>query len=443
VNEPIPDWLVRAGMTEEAARQKAGLFERIERALDSAGGTSMQWFVPGRIEVLGKHTDYAGGRSLLCTVERGFSVGARPRADALVHLIDVARGVSGQVALSPDLDVSGSDWTVFPAAVARRLSRDFPGGLRGADVAFASDLPAAAGMSSSSALLTSIVAVLSGVNRLPERDEYARNIRTIEDFAGYLGCIENGQPFRGLAGGGGVGTFGGSEDHTAILASEAGRLKQYAFCPVRLERTLPAPSGCRFAIAASGVAADKTGAAREQYNRASLAVRSILEAWRAIGGSDAPTLAAALSTSPDAAGRLRAALWSAGAAADGTWLSNRFEQFWMESEVIVPQAADALARGDFATFGTLVDRSQAAAEVLLRNQVPETTWLAQKARALGAMAASAFGAGFGGSVWALVAEDDASAFAARWRDAYASVPHRQERAAEFFVTAAGPPLMKR
>jgi len=29
-------------------------------------------FVPGRIEVLGKHTDYAGGRSLVCATERGF-----------------------------------------------------------------------------------------------------------------------------------------------------------------------------------------------------------------------------------------------------------------------------------------------------------------------------------------------------------------------------------
>ena len=34
------------------------------------------WFVPGRVEVLGKHTDYAGGRSLLAAVNRGISVEA-------------------------------------------------------------------------------------------------------------------------------------------------------------------------------------------------------------------------------------------------------------------------------------------------------------------------------------------------------------------------------
>lgn len=38
----------------------------------------------------------------------------------------------------------------------------------------------------------------------------------------YLGCIENGQSFKTLVGDKGVGTFGGSEDHTAIMASEPG-----------------------------------------------------------------------------------------------------------------------------------------------------------------------------------------------------------------------------
>ncbi|WP_220458772.1 galactokinase family protein [Schaalia sp. JY-X169] len=31
----------------------------------------MSWFVPGRVEVFGKHTDYAGGRSLLIASEQG------------------------------------------------------------------------------------------------------------------------------------------------------------------------------------------------------------------------------------------------------------------------------------------------------------------------------------------------------------------------------------
>jgi len=59
-------------------------------ALDtnSADADSLAFFVPGRIEVLGKHTDYAGGRSLLCAMERGFAVLARPRTDAVVRAVD-------------------------------------------------------------------------------------------------------------------------------------------------------------------------------------------------------------------------------------------------------------------------------------------------------------------------------------------------------------------
>ncbi|MGH7448520.1 MAG: galactokinase family protein, partial [Longimicrobiales bacterium] len=45
------------------------------------------FFVPGRIEVLGKHTDYAGGRSLLAAVHRGFVVAAAPRPDGAVQVI--------------------------------------------------------------------------------------------------------------------------------------------------------------------------------------------------------------------------------------------------------------------------------------------------------------------------------------------------------------------
>jgi len=47
------------------------LFELAAKSLDGAG--TMQPFVPGRIEFLGKHTDYAGGRSLLCAIDRGIA----------------------------------------------------------------------------------------------------------------------------------------------------------------------------------------------------------------------------------------------------------------------------------------------------------------------------------------------------------------------------------
>jgi len=442
VTSRIAERVIGAGMSEAEAQRKAALFAKLEPRLAAAGGAEiLRWFVPGRIEVLGKHTDYAGGRSLLCTAERGFCVAAVARDDSLIRIHDAVRNQDFEFTVSPDLVTPSGSWRLYTAVVARRLARNFAGAVRGVDMAIASDLPSAAGMSSSSALVVAIYAVLSAVNRIEEREEYRANIANAEDLAGYLGCIENGQTFRSLAGDAGVGTFGGSEDHTAILCSVAGRLKQYSFCPVRLEQTLELPHDCTFAIGVSGVVADKTGSAKARYNRASQGARSILEMWRSVSGSNAATLAEAATRSPDAPERIRAALRKRASAADSQWLLARFEHFWHESEGIIPQAGRALAAQDLQSFGELVAESQAGAETLLGNQVPETMWLVREAQALGAHAASAFGAGFGGSVWALVARDRADEFVRNWREAYLTSRFDAARSSAFFVTAPGPPLI--
>jgi galactokinase len=138
--------------------------------------------------------------------------------------------------------------------------------------------------------------------------------------------------------------------------------------------------------------------------------------------------------------QLRATLRHQGEA-ESSWLLDRLEQFRLESEIIIPQACDTLARRDLAAFGKVVDDSQYAAEKLLRNQVPETIHLAQQARSLGAYAASAFGAGFGGSVWALVDRQEAPRFANRWRETYENGSHSASRDSQFFITGAGPAMV--
>jgi galactokinase len=90
----------------------------------------------------------------------------------------------------------------------------------------------------------------------------------------------------------------------------------------------------------------------------------------------------------------------------------------------------------------LADASQWAAETLLGNQVPETVDLARSARRLGAVAASAFGAGFGGSVWALVEQRACEAFLVQWAGAYRSRFPQHAGASRFFATAAGPPACR-
>lgn len=428
--------LCRAGLNAEAGRTKAELLAKAAGVLTPGGDAPRAFFVPGRIEVLGKHTDYAGGSSMVVATDRGFVLAVRPREDRSLRVVDALSGDSAQLELSPDLVPKLGHWSNYPATVARRIARNFPEARRGAEIAFASDLPAASGMSSSSALIVAIALALAEVNQLPASPTFQANIHNLTDLAGYLGTVENGQTFGSLAGDRGVGTFGGSEDHTAILNGRPNQISQYAYCPVRFQRAIPLPPGYTFAVGSSGVVAEKTGAAMELYNTASRLVREITELWRNHTGRADAYLAGAVTSSPQAVGQLTTIL--AQQAPDRVHaLQRRLRHFLRENQEIIPAAGDALAAGDLEAFGRLVDQSQFESEHLLCNQVPETIYLAQAARDAGAVAASAFGAGFGGSVWALVPKSMAEAFLTAWRAAYLS-RFPQYASAAFFLTQAGP-----
>jgi galactokinase len=362
------------------------------------------------------------------------------RAGNTVRMLDANSGDVVELDLSSNVESKPGHWSNYPITVARRIAMNFPGPLRGADIVFASDLPPAAGVSSSSALVVAFFLTLSAINDLPARQEYRDNIQTPEDLAGYLGCVENGLDFKSLHGRAGVGTFGGSEDQTAIICARPNALVQYSFCPVTFERAIAIPDDLTFVIAASGVLAEKTGSALELYNRVSRRLSTGLESWNRVAGRADASMGAAIASSPGARAQIREVLRTASDAAyPPESLLRRFDQFDVETNEIIPGAADALAHGDVAAFGTYVAESQRGAERALENQIPETVALVRRARTLGAVAASAFGAGFGGSVWALVDSSSTDDFRREWSERYhLAFPERADRS-DFFSTRAGPP----
>src|SRR5512143_3352244 len=168
VSRAHADKLSRIGMSRGEARAKGAMFQSCDEALDTLGTPGKRWslWVPGRIEVLGKHTDYAGGRSLLCATEYGVCLAAAPRTDAQVVVRDLRKRPTVTAALDPSLAVPARGWANYVMTVTRRLSRNFPDARRGADVVLASDLPAASGLSSSSALMVSLFLALAEINGL-------------------------------------------------------------------------------------------------------------------------------------------------------------------------------------------------------------------------------------------------------------------------------------
>ena len=431
----------RLGMTPADARSKAALVQEVEeRGRTFIGGSPQwRWFVPGRIEILGKHTGYAGGRSLLAAVPRGMAVIARQRTDGLVRLHDVRDGQRIEIDPSQPAPPGMRGLRRYVHVVGRRLFLNFPGCELGIDIAIASDLPRASGLSSSSALVCGVASALARRGALVERDEWQAHIPTVTALAWYLGCIENGLEYPGLPGSAGVGTHGGSEDHTAIMAGRPHHVSQYQFEPVTPLGDVPMPADWSFVIASSGVQADKADSVRDRYNRAANGARALHAAWNARATPHAPSLAAALRSAPGAVTQLRN--WIADSADDRFTTENlttRLQHF-VNEDGRVPAAAEAFAGRDTAAISRLSRESQRDAHELLGNQIPETMALAAAACESGALAASSFGAGFGGSVWALVRAGDGERFAREWIARYAAAMP-SVGAVPWFTARPGPPL---
>ena len=439
----LKEVLIEAGMDKNAVSSKVNHFAKSAGKLKNAGIASNSYadgyFVPGRIEVLGKHTDYAGGSSIVAAVDRGFCLVFTKRDDKKVKIFNVLHNDNVEIPLSPDLETKNGHWGHYPATVIKRVVRNFGNNLTGSNIAFASDLPIAAGMSSSSAMVIAIFLALASINNLFQTQKYKDNIKDNIDLSQYLASIENGRTFNDLKGSKGVGTFGGSEDHTAILNCEADYISQFSYCPIVFHKKMKIPEDYAFVIASSGVDAEKTGTAMEKYNRASTLAQKITDLWTEETGFDDDCLFDAVVRSENTVKRIKQIIskYESNKYAPQDLL-DRFIQFYVENFEIIPEASRCINKKEFEKFGNIVDKSQSLTTYKLKNQIPETEYLAREARRLGAIAASAFGAGFGGSVWTLVEKESARDFINRLKNNYSILYPRSSKKSEFFIANAGP-----
>jgi galactokinase len=396
-------------------------------------------FVPGRIEILGRHTDYAGGRTLVCAIERGFHFATASRQDKAVRLWeDSEEFLAIEFELGVDFATPPGHWANYPMTMARRLSRNFGvKSLRGADIAFTSNMPVGSGMSGSSALMMMVFTALAAANRFGDATIFKENIHTSLDLSVYLACVENGQGFRGLAGDTGVGTFGGSEDHAAILNGRKGKASLFNFNPLALQAEIAWPADWQLVVAFSGVRAEKTREALEKYNLASLRARAAVLRYNALFGTNCTALnevadhVASVTSEADLDALDRDSQGPPG-------LADRVRQFIREDRVCIPKAVGALRRSDLGAFGTALCESHRASADGLWNIVPEIDFLQDSAVKAGAAGASGFGAGFGGSIVAVVRSEKAEEFLPAWRESYARrFPDRAKESA-FFLASPEP-----
>lgn len=384
-----------------------------------------------------------------------------PREDSNCVIYSTVDDVEkkAEIPMKVDIDIKAFDsWVNYPATAIRRLVCNF-GVDKGVEFAIGNDIPGASGMSTSSAMICAIFLVIADRNNLTTSAKFKEHLPTNEDLYGYLGCCENGQTYGALEGAAGVGTFGGSEDHTAIMSCTKGKLNMFSYCETRAEGTFAFPPTATFVIASSGAKAEKTGGAMDDYNNAAHLSFAAADAYVEVTKAELPkcNLAEVVKHAGGASDENKKKIIEAiSKKDDGTFgarlaegkqwpkgfLVTRFEQYYEESEIIVAKVAKAFADADYKALGELVDRSQELTGSHLKNLVPETEELPRMARALGAHAASAFGAGFGGSVWALVEADKAEEFRTKWLAEYVAKFPKCKDKALFFTMAPGPGAFK-
>jgi galactokinase len=333
---------------------------------------------PGRVNLIGDHTDYNDGFVLPAAIDRQIVVAATPRKDCLVNVCALDFDQWDHFDLQREIARLGENfWGNYIRGTAWSLLR---GGfqLRGMDAAVAGDIPIGAGLSSSAAIeVAAGYAMLQLSDQQCDRKSLALAAQKAEsDFVGmrcgimdqYVSCL-------------------GRQNHALLID-----------CRDLGYRALPLPPAARIVIVDSGV---HRGLVDMAYNARRLecetaaahfgvrALRDVsLEAFKTRAHELTPTV------------------------------RRRARHVITENNRTV-SAAQALAAGDLKAVGTLMVASHASLRDDFEVSCPELDLLVETALSIeGVYGARLTGAGFGGSMVALLqpeaAADLTDAIAARY-----------------------------
>jgi len=323
-------------------------------------------WAPGRVNLIGEHIDYHGLPVLPMALQRGVQVRFRPREDRRIVAESTSYGRREFEWVENLKPVAAGEWENYLRAAAKAVGCKW-GVLRGIDAAVTSDLPAAAGLSSSSALLVAFALALLDANGVSP---------TFEEL---MEILPDGEQF--------VGTRGGGMDHAAALASKAGCATLVEFTPLAV-RHIPVPPDWHFLVAHSLQSAEKSGAAREEYNLRRAAGDTALAKLGLRSYRDA------LEIADDAAAKLDAG-------------PQRDSFLHTTSEALRVRAAiRAMECGDIDAFGRLLVESHSSLRDRLRVSCGALDRLVEAAMESGAVGARLTGAGFGGCAVVLCRAQD-------------------------------------
>jgi len=225
---------------------------------------------PGRINIMGRHIDYQGGCCNLMAVNQEVIMVVSPRDDDRLEMRNVRADLFPDASISlgrlvsqlnwddwlsciscaeleRHLRESAGRWSIYIEAAMLRMQMAFRDRLlQGIDVVAHGNIPVAAGMSSSSALVVSTAEAAAALHGLEV---------TPSQFVNFCG---EGEWF--------VGTRGGSADHAAMKYGAKGTINHVTFHEFELLEQIPFPDTHRMVVCNSFMQAQKAAGARVAFN---------------------------------------------------------------------------------------------------------------------------------------------------------------------------------
>jgi galactokinase len=357
---------------------------------------------PGRVNIIGEHTDYNHGFVLPAALDKDIVILARPRADQTDPTVRAAniedRFAPTEFTLAPTIpSAERGHWSNYLRGPAQMIAAQARERARGADLLIVgappTGVPRAAGLSSSSAVVVAAAITLSHLAELPNASpDFAQACADAEWY---------------------VGTRGGIMDHFAAILTQPGHAL-FLDCRPQTNgayhtRHIPFPAGYSLLVVDSGVHHDNV---RGQYNLRVAACRAGVALLRAF--APAMTHLRDIQELPwaDLESRLPEVTTAADLAAAGIDLGEipgldpnaplrvraNVRHVWHENARVL-EAIGALAVNDVTHVGALLTAAHHSAAADYGISTPELDFLVETANAQpGVVGARLTGAGWGGCV---------------------------------------------
>ncbi len=336
-------------------------------------------YAPGRVEILGNHTDYNGGAVLAAAIDRHVVVVGRRRTDRQVRVVSATLDGQASFDLDEITPTATAEWSHYVQGVFGVL-QSAGCELGGAELAIDSSVPAGAGVSSSAALTSAIAMAIQQLYPFElSRLDLARLLRRAEhEYAGvHCGLLD---PFTVLHGADGQFVLLDCADDSHVLAPLPQPAPAVVLCQSGVERRLgaDAPYNLR-----RGECEQALAACNEHLGEAFPALCAVpLASFREI--------AERIQDTP----RKRAA-------------------HVLEEHARVFAARDALRRAELGQLGTLLFESHVSSQTQFENSCPELDRLLRIGQQhAGLIGGRLCGAGWGGCMLFVVQADQVEDFCA-------------------------------